>query len=608
MRQLSLQRIGDATGRTAQRFPLPLLSALVAGIAGALLADDGDSPLLRDLVLAAQLGIPLLLAAALAGERAPIWRLPRHAGAVLAALAAVLVIAYGLSLPRVLHQADWLRFAHLNVGAHLLLVVVPFLRPADREGLWAFGLALGLRFLTAAFFSLVLVAGLSVALLALDQLLGVNIPGERYLQLFMLIAFLFNTAYFLGGVPTDLDVPLARAEQPRLVRIFAQYILAPLVAVYLVILLVYLVKVVATATWPSGWIGYLVSSVAVAGLLSLILLAPRFDRPDTAWVRRYARLFHVLMLPAVAMLALAVQQRLNQYGVTEARYVLLVLTAWLAVVVGLGVVRPRPRVWAIPASLCVLAFVTALGPWSSFAVSRHAQLGRLSDMLAAAGRLDDGRFVASDDALPADQTGPISRQFDYLFGHFGHRALAGRIDPSLQAELDQVAFSTDSPRVSSRELAAAAARSLNVGYLDAWRGMAVAQRSFHGDRREDSTEVVPVAGFRHLAPRVVVRSEPVTLALDGRVMTIVADRTLDQLTLTLDQGAALILPLAGLKTALLEHYRQTGHTLAPDSLLSVDGQAPGLRARLLVRTIDWSDDPAATTVEPTVGGALLIGW
>jgi len=233
------------------------------------------------------------------------------------------------------------------------------------------------------------------------------------------------------------------------VRIFAQFILAPLVAVYLVILLIYLVKVVATATWPSGWIGYLVSSVAVAGLLSLVLLAPRFDRPDAAWVRRYARLFHALMLPAVVMLALAVQQRLNQYGVTEARYVLLVLTAWLALVVVLGVVRPRPRVWAIPASLCVLAFVTALGPWSSFAVSRQAQLGRLTTMLDQAGRLDAGRFVATDMALAADQAGPISRQLDYLFEHFGHRALAGRVDATLQAELDQVVAGTDSPRIST---------------------------------------------------------------------------------------------------------------------------------------------------------------
>lgn len=608
MRQLSLQRIGDATGRTTQRFPLPLLSALVAAIAGVMLADDGDSPLLRDLVLAAQLGIPLLLAAALAGERAPTWRLPRGAGSVLAVLAATLVVAYGLSLPRILGQADWLRYAHLNVGAHLLVVVAPFLRPTQREGLWAFGIALALRFLAAVFFSLVLFAGLSVALLALDQLLGVGIPGERYLQLFMLIAFLFNTAYFLGGVPADLDVPLARADQPRLVRIFAQSILAPLVAVYLVILLVYLVKVVATATWPSGWIGYLVSSVALAGLLSLVLLAPRLDRPDAPWVRRYARLFHLLMLPAVAMLALAVQQRLNQYGVTEARYVLLVLTAWLAVVVVVGLVRPRPRVWAIPASLCVLAFATALGPWSSFALSRHAQLGRLSDMLAAAGRLDDGRFVSADEALSADQSGPISRQLDYLFEHFGHRALAGRIDATLQHELDQVVADTDSPRVSSRELAQATSRSLNVAYLDAWRGVSDTHRSFHGGRGQDGTEVVPVAGFQYLVPRVFIAATPVALDLDGRTLTIAPDWTLDQLALTLDDGDSLILPLSGLKDALMEHDRLTGQTLAPDSLLSVEGRAPGLRARLLVRNIDWNDDTADTTIEPTVGGALLIGW
>jgi len=272
MSRFSLQRLGDATERSIRRFPLTLLAAVVAGVAAAALVDNEHSQRLRDIAMSAQLGIPLFLVIALVTERRERWNLPSITGLILRLAGVGLLVGYGVSRPRYLDATDWLLFSQLNVGLHLLVTVLPFARRGETRGMWQFNLALLLRFLTAAFFSAVLYGGLSLALLALDKLLGVGIDDMVYAQLWCLIAFVFNTAYFLGGVPESLE-DLDRIDtQPRLVRIFAQYILAPLVVVYLAILLAYLVKVLTTAVWPSGWIGYLVSSVAAVGLLSLLLL------------------------------------------------------------------------------------------------------------------------------------------------------------------------------------------------------------------------------------------------------------------------------------------------------------------------------------------------
>lgn len=592
MRRFTLQRMGDATGRVAQRFPLPLLAALTAAVAGIALVKHEDSTTLLHVLITGQLSISFLLAASLLGERLHSW-IPVAAGTLLA-------VTYGVSLPGHLHDADWLRFVHLDVGAHLLVCVAPFLQPGRAQGQWAFSLILLLRFITAAFFSLVLFAGLSVALLALDQLLGMNVDDDLYFQLFIIIGFVFNTGYLLAGVPGDLDAAGVDADQPRVIRVFARYILAPLVAVYLVILLIYLGKVITTTVWPSGWIGYLVSSVAVAGLLSLLLLAPAFEREDQRWVRRYARVFHVLMIPAVIMLAMAVQKRIGQYGVTEPRYVLLVLTAWLAVMVALGAWRPQPRVWAIPATLCALAFLTALGPWSSFAVSRRAQLGRLDALLVANERLVDGVLVPSGAVVPREDVATISRQLDYLFGHFGTGVLGRRTPAELKEKLDRRDDDSWNPVASSS--AATTMEFVGLTYRSRWLADPSLRQRF---RRKAVTATVDAAGCRQVLPAFDATEDTLRYRADEEELRLYLDPAVAHLDVTLG-NRRLRVPLDDLKARLQQYRKDHGDTDVPDSLLTVDASGLDLRARLLVDLLQWSEGDSLLT--PRLSGALLLDW
>ena len=119
-----------------------------------------------------------------------------------------------------------------------------------------------------------LCSGAAIALAALDKLFGVDVPGTGYLRLWFTFGFVFNTWFFLGGVPRDFAALEASRDYPAGIKAFTQYVLLPIVAVYLVILTAYLVKVLPTWNWPSGWIGWLVSSVAAAGILSLRLVHP----------------------------------------------------------------------------------------------------------------------------------------------------------------------------------------------------------------------------------------------------------------------------------------------------------------------------------------------
>lgn len=606
MRRFSWQRMSDAAGQTVRRFPLVLLSAVVAGTAACFMVGKSHPPTtLTHVLMSAQLGIPLLLAVTLAGERAPGWGLPsltRPASLVVAVLALVL---YGLGLSGRPLESDWQRFVHLNVGLHLLVAVLPFVRGGEVRGFWQFNVGLLVRFITGAFFSAVLFAGLALALVALETLLGVDIDDDLFLQLWCLIAFVFNTAYLLGGVPGDLAALDRDDVQPRVMRVFAQFILAPLVIVYLAILLAYLVKVVAATEWPSGWIGYLVSGVALAGLLSLLLLKLEAEKESNRWVTIYARLFHWLMVPPVVMLALAVIKRVQQYGITEPRFYLMVLTAWLAVIVVVGCARRTLMLRAIPASLCVVVFVVVVGPWSAYSMSRHSQLGRLETLLADNQRLDGGVIATSEAAMPGAASYEFEEILRYLFNNHGVGALGSLAGPELQAALDEV-DGEGYTRVF--ELVSVTAEAAGI---DALTVVPAKRRGLHDYRRHHEPEGPLVAtdlhGYTHLVRLQHLHEDSLAFDLDGEPHMLAVRWNEQRIDVSRSDLLVARFDLAMALTGLRDHGTHRGREAAPDSLLMLNSSDGELPARLLFDHISWNEDVAGVPQGGWFTAELLLG-
>ncbi len=127
------------------------------------------------------------------------------------------------------------------------------------------------------------------------------------------------------------------------------------------------------------------------GVLALLLVHPIRDRADSQWVNAYGRWFSVALLAPLIMLLMAVGKRVDQYGVTEPRYFLLVLGLWgLGVALAYAFTASR-NIKVIPMTLAGLTLLTAFGPWGAYQVSRRSQLHRLDRIAAAAGRPARGR-------------------------------------------------------------------------------------------------------------------------------------------------------------------------------------------------------------------------
>lgn len=425
LRLPSVGRIVAAAGATVRRFPEVGICGVAAAAAGMFVVESDPHALSVGIIRVATLGIPLFIGVTLIGERH--WPASALRWVPRALAAAVLVVLYfrfegwePLNIPQ--------RYGHLVLTFHLLVAVAPYLGAAEPRGFWQYNRALLFRFLVATLYSGAIFLGLLLALAALDNLFGVDVPDLHYLRLLLLVAFLFHPVFFLAGVPADFPALEEDRRYPGGLKVFSQCVMLPIVALYVAILTVYMGRVLVTGSWPSGWISYLVSSLAVAGIFSLLMVHPDRLKREGSRIDRYALAFWLAMLPAAGMVLLALWQRIGQYGITERRYLLGGLAIWLAGTALYTAITRTREIKGIPVSLLLVGVVTFMGPWSAYSVAENSQVRRLAGILAEYGGLVDGRVTSDTTVVPFEDWDQAEAVVRYLVQHHGTSALDSWFD------------------------------------------------------------------------------------------------------------------------------------------------------------------------------------
>jgi hypothetical protein len=422
-RLVALNALAHRAAETFQRFPLALIAAIGAAIVLHRLADISFSEtrgaqVLYPILMTCVLAVPLFIALRVAGEG---WKWSRYARLGLTAASVLALAGYYFSLPYPIKGADLTRFFLLLAVVHLLVAFAPFLgRRGEENGFWQYNKALFLRFAAAALYSTVLYIGLALAVGACETLLDFDFEPMIYLKLWYWAVAVYNTWFFLGGIPKNTRELQQVEDYPTALRVFSQYVLIPLVAVYLVILYAYLVKIIIQWELPKGWVGYPVMGVAITGMLAYLLVYPIRDRAESAWISTYAKYFTWSLFPLIGLMAFAIGTRIGDYGITEKRYVAAVATVWLfGSALFSAVRRERADIRAIPISLCIVALLSAFGPWGATSVSRNQQLGRLQRMLVRAEVMEDGELTGDERHLEFEQQKEISNIVKYLHDYHG---------------------------------------------------------------------------------------------------------------------------------------------------------------------------------------------
>jgi hypothetical protein len=378
-----------------RQFPVSCLFACVGSVSALLLVDNDNSDILAKLLLASYLTF-------LAGILVEVWarsNTEHFLAKIILILPFLIFAGWYLYLPNDFDQLKQYEEQHLayqyagwTLILHLIISFIPYLRVSQEEDFWEYNKNLFLRIAESVLFSLVIFIGLSVALLALDKLFGLEVKGEWYLRLFIFQAGIFNSLYFLSKYPkVDYNGLVSPPQQSYLV--FSQYILIPIALVYLILLYAYGGKIVIENELPRGWIGQLTLWFSVVGIITWLLNYFNSKFSDSAWTKVYINHFFKFLTVPIILLFVAITVRLNDYGLTENRYIVATLAVWLAILVVLFGWLKKPHIRFIPISLAILAaFSIFSGPLDMFSSTLRNQSHRLKKALVENNLLADGAF------------------------------------------------------------------------------------------------------------------------------------------------------------------------------------------------------------------------
>jgi Domain of unknown function (DUF4153) len=542
--------IRDAS-QTFLRFPLAILLAVIATVFSIREAHVSNQDYhlyfwYYNVITSAYLGMLLSIALTVWAEKRGF-----SVGTRLSLQFPVVVFSalYYFAQPDHYTQQAVIRFFLYALGLHWLIACIAFSR-MDTNGFWVFNKRLFLRMATSLLYTAVLYIGLALLLLAIDQLFRVNASSKLYPDIWLVLIGLLNTWFFLSGFPADYQSPAAVTNYPKGLRIFIQFVLLPILMVYLLFLYVLLLGIVFTGTWPYGGVSWLVLGFSVAGILAILLAWPLRGAESDKWISGYSRFFYLALFPLIVLLLIAIWKRVAVYGITELRYFGLLLALWLLCMALYFLLSKRKSIRVIPLSLCVAAFLVSFGPWGAAGVSMYSQRHRLKELLTKDKIMVDGKISGRGAQVSLNDHEEIRDITRYILEMHGYHVLQPWFRENLDSLIETAprrGYYADFMRLGIEQDAVLRAMkfrlpaSMTDGYED----------NFVVTRMDDSNAVLTVRGYDHLVRKMQLNRIylPWTaFRIGDKILTCRLDSEGNRLTLKPDNDSALVMDLSPVVT------------------------------------------------------------
>lgn len=451
----SINTVAGGTIAAIKRFPLTVLCALAG--AGILIylthtemrgERDAFYFTLGKILMCCELGLPLFFGSVLLSE------MRKHSAMqkwVLQLIALALITGYYFTVGNMdeMNIVRIARYILYVIAVHLFVSFAPFLVFGQLNGFWQYNKTLFLRFLLAALYTGVLYGGISLALWSIDELLKITINYKKYLYTWYFLACVFNTLFFLAGVPSKIEEMEFDSSYLKGLKVFTQYVLLPLVTLYLLILYAYIAKILIQWKLPKGLVSYLVIGYSIAGILSLLLIYPIRHNEENKWIKIFSKWFYLALFPLIIMLCISIFNRITEYGITENRYFILVLAFWLFGIATYFLNGARENIKLIPISLFALALLTSFGPWGAFSVSERSQKNHLEEILVKNKILVNGKIDSKNQhPVTSEESSEIWSVIDYL----DNSQALDLIQPWFDIKVDTLKYGKASMLVSKMNL------------------------------------------------------------------------------------------------------------------------------------------------------------
>jgi hypothetical protein len=283
----------------------------------------------------------------------------------------------------------------------LLLLIVPFLKDKDNKTWWNFTLFSANKFAVSLLYSIVLYAGISIALAALESFWSITLFEHQYELLPIITFILFAPLNFLSDV-FDFNFK-GEIVLPKFLSIFGKYILTPLIVIYTAILYPYMFSFPFKQEWPSNQATFIiVAMLAMIYAVMYIFWQTKEGDKDFKFINLFVKIANAISIPTVAFWAYSLWLRIDEYKLTVNRFMLMAIILWFMFN---SIYFVFAKVRDIRVVLSAFVLVIALSfymPFTSFYFGQRAQVARLNQIATDQGIVKEGKIVKGNKEKTAD--------------------------------------------------------------------------------------------------------------------------------------------------------------------------------------------------------------
>jgi len=312
------------------------------------------------------------------------------------------------------------RYAILS---HLLVAFLPFISKRNEISFWHYNRIMLIRIILTAVFVVSLYLGLCAAAAAVQTLFGVNIPNQFYFDLMVVLFGPLSVIFFCAGIPKNLSSLEDNQEFPNVIRIFVQFILIPLVVVYLIIMYAYFGKIVFQWNLPKGFLTYFINANLALGILSYLLIFPYKKHAKNKLIDIFLKYFFVVLIPVIGMQIVGIITRLVNYGFTEERYLVFATALWVIYLILYFQFSKKKNTIMIPLSMFVFVLVSTIGPISSKSITIMSQTHRINKALVDLKMIQNNKLLSfqrnEKDSLKMEKAYQLTQDMEFMVREFG---------------------------------------------------------------------------------------------------------------------------------------------------------------------------------------------
>jgi hypothetical protein len=191
----------------------------------------------------------------------------------------------------------------------------------------------------------------------------------------------------------------------RAAAALVKFVLVPLLLVYTAILYAYAIKIALARELPKGTLGGMVVGYLLVGAGTLLVGYPSRETGGPL-VRLFWRYWVELAALPVVLLFIAVGRRIADYGVTEQRYLMVLVGVWALILACIRLMRGRNfDLRLVPGVLAFLMFAASFGPGGAIGFSIMSQREQLAELLTEKSMLVGGKIVPRDEGAAESPLG-----------------------------------------------------------------------------------------------------------------------------------------------------------------------------------------------------------